>query len=469
MDETWKTTPIGDDYTIVWNKKLGSGVSGPVRLCVHKRTKEQCALKCLEDKARTRNEVRLHERCSSHPNIVRIIDVYANDIVIPSPTKNEAPKPRLLVVMEYMDGGELFDRISLKTSFTEREASGFARQIAHAVRHCHALNVAHRDLKPENLLLKKTAKDDDDILVKLSDFGFAKYDDGDLSTPQFTPYYVAPQVLEAQRHQREKKRLARANYVGVESGSPSFTYDKSCDMWSLGVIIYIMLCGYPPFYSESPTTQLSTKMKKQIMAGEYEFPDREWRQISAEAKDVVRQLLVVDSSRRLAATELCKKSWINQGATSDARLHSPNILLDKETLDAAKAAHSSQLMEMRTPDRLFALKQPHDAKNKLLQKRQGLDAGAGSGVRDSEAKRGVRDIVAYCLMPPPPSLAVTSSQVQSEHILNALVLKALKLNPNCEPLRKAIEVETWDGGVFAGGVDRTRLARALSAYLNSES
>ncbi|XP_030847947.1 MAP kinase-activated protein kinase 5 [Strongylocentrotus purpuratus] len=183
-----KTVSILEDYTIDWTQKLGTGINGPVRPCQHKRSEDRFALKLLLDKPGARAEVNLHSRCSGHANIVKIIEVFSNEVQFPG---EPAPKSRLLVVMELMDGGELFDRISKQKRFTERQAVILTKQIASAVLQCHSLNIAHRDLKPENLLLKDNSEDSP---VKLSDFGFAKVDDGTLMTPHFTPYYVAPQV-----------------------------------------------------------------------------------------------------------------------------------------------------------------------------------------------------------------------------------------------------------------------------------
>lgn len=213
--------------------------------------------------------------CSGHKNIVKVFDVYANDVQFPG---EPDAKARLLMVLEFMEGGELFDRISKETRFTEKKAAKYLQQITNAVYRCHSLNVAHRDLKPENLLMNTNAED---ALVKLTDFGFAKIDDGNLKTPHFTPYYVAPQVLEAHRYQSKQKK-------GVIPTSKPYTYDKSCDMWSLGVILYIMLCGYPPFYSETPSRQITSKMRQKILSGQYDFPEDDWQNISDLAKDVVR-------------------------------------------------------------------------------------------------------------------------------------------------------------------------------------
>lgn len=173
-----------------------------------------------------------------------------------------------------MEGGELFDRILKKKTFTEKEASAVLYQMTSAVNHIHSLNIAHRDLKPENLLYQSK---DEDSLLKLVDFGFAKIDQGNLVTPVYTPYYVSGEILKAQQVQKDKK-------AGVLPPNHQFAYDKSCDMWSLGVILYIILCGYPPFQSEIRNKPLSEKMKSKIRHGDYVFHDKYWKNISTEAK-----------------------------------------------------------------------------------------------------------------------------------------------------------------------------------------
>ncbi|EGI59630.1 MAP kinase-activated protein kinase 2 [Acromyrmex echinatior] len=154
--------------------------------------------------------------------------------------------------MECMEGGELFQRIQDRQdgAFTEREAAQVMYEICVAVKHLHDMNITHRDLKPENLLYSKP---DITGILKLTDFGFAKetHLKDTLQTPCYTPYYVAPEVL------------------GPEK------YDKSCDIWSLGVIMYILLCGFPPFYSNHGLA-ISPGMKKRIRLGQYDFPSPEW-------------------------------------------------------------------------------------------------------------------------------------------------------------------------------------------------
>jgi serine/threonine protein kinase len=191
------------------------------------------------------------------------------------------------LVMERMSGGELFDRIVAKAYYNEKEARDTCKIVLEAVCYCHDERVAHRDLKPENLLL---VSEEDDSAVKIADFGFAKRvaEPNSLTTQCGTPGYVAPEILE---------------------GTP---YDERADMWSVGVILYILLGGYPPFI-ESTQRDLFRKIRK----GDYEFHEEYWGTVSIEAKDLIRSLLKVDCCARLTAKEALRNQWI-QG--DDAKL-----------------------------------------------------------------------------------------------------------------------------------------------------
>lgn len=185
-----------------------------------------------------------------------------------------------------MEGGELFQRIQDRQdgAFVEREAAQIMHEICLAVKYLHDLNIAHRDLKPENLLYTTPSQT---AILKLTDFGFAKetFIKDTLQTPCYTPYYVAPEVL------------------GPEK------YDKSCDIWSLGVIMYILLCGFPPFYSNHGLA-ISPGMKKRIRTGQYDFPNPEWQNVSQSAKDLIKGMLIVDPTGRLTIEQVMKNSWI---------------------------------------------------------------------------------------------------------------------------------------------------------------
>ncbi|XP_059520619.1 MAP kinase-activated protein kinase 3 isoform X1 [Myotis daubentonii] len=271
-----KKHAVTEDYQLS-KQVLGLGVNGKVLECFHRRTGQKCALKVLYDSPKARQEVEQHWQASGGPHIVRILDVYEN---------MHRNKRCLLIIMECMEGGELFSRIQERgdQAFTEREAAEIMRDIGTAIQFLHSQNIAHRDVKPENLLY--TSKERDAVL-KLTDFGFAKETTQNaLQTPCYTPYYVAPEVL------------------GPEK------YDKSCDMWSLGVIMYILLCGFPPFYSNTGQA-ISPGMKRRIRLGQYGFPNPEWSEVSEDAKQLIRLLLKTDPTERLTITQFMNHPWIN--------------------------------------------------------------------------------------------------------------------------------------------------------------
>lgn len=189
--------------------------------------------------------------------------------------------------MELLTGGELFDRICEKERYSEREARQVMFLMTNAIAYAHSKGVVHRDLKPENILLKSK---DDDTSIKVADLGFAGILSSPtqvMSTPCGTPGYVAPEVL---------------------SNKP---YGSQCDAWSLGVIFYILLCGYPPF-SDDNTERLFSL----IQSGRYEMDPQEWGVISESAKDLVRKILVVDPSKRLTCDQILHHPWMKMDLNS---------------------------------------------------------------------------------------------------------------------------------------------------------
>ncbi|XP_033123182.1 MAP kinase-activated protein kinase 5-like [Anneissia japonica] len=446
-DQEIKVSSILDEYNVCWKQKLGTGINGPVRSCVKKSTGERFALKIILDKPNSRQEVCHHSRASGSKYIVTLYEVYANDVQFPG--ENE-PKSRLLLVLEIMDGGELFDRIRQQRGFTESKAVEYATQVAKAVYRCHSLNIAHRDLKPENLLLKDNSQVDS-VRKGRKYFGFAKYDDGNLMTPNYTPYYVAPQVLEAQQRQRNHGK-------DIMSVAP-YTYDKSCDMWSLGVILYIMLCGYPPFYSETPSQLLSQQMRCRIMAGQYQFPAEEWSIISAEAKDAVKGLLRVEPTERMTIDQFLQHSWLNNPRNSNTQLHSPAIMLDKNMMEEAKQAHSQQLTNMRLPEKQVMLKPVLKANNPIVRKRfrsrgcsldnKSIEEPPVKLSKNDDVLSQLRDIIAQCILPP---------KVSREEDLCQMIKKACQLLPGSKDLQNGLHHLNWNGEEFGDKLDKNKLA-----------
>lgn len=327
-----KTNPIYEDY-IITKEVLGLGISGKVLSCTHKQTRQKFALKTLRESTKAKREIDLQWRaCQGCPYIVQIIDVYENTI------NNQKV---ILVVMECMNGGELFSKISERSQpFTEQEVAKIMHQICSAVKHLHSMNIAHRDLKPENLLL---TTNDERAVIKLTDFGFAKEVSLGLITPCYTPYYVAPEVLGPQR------------------------YDISCDIWSLGVILYILCCGYPPFYS-THGQPISPGMKRRIKAGEYTFPEAEWSRVSKEAKELIKGMLETVPEKRSTINDIMKSNWISRyHNVPQTPLPSLDILKeDKDQWTEVQQNMGKALDEMRIKDSVVKLDL---SKNKFLEKR----------------------------------------------------------------------------------------------------
>ncbi|XP_033745926.1 MAP kinase-activated protein kinase 2-like [Pecten maximus] len=334
-----KKYPISDDYRIT-GAVLGLGINGKVVECFSKKTNQKCALKVLRDVPKARREVDLHWRASGCKHIVAIIDVYENAY---------SGQKCLLVVMECMEGGELFNKIQERadSAFTEREAAAIIRDIAKAIHYLHSMEIAHRDLKPENLLYSdKTVNG----TLKLTDFGFAKAITTDfkmLQTPCYTPYYVAPEVL------------------GPEK------YDKSCDMWSLGVIMYILLCGYPPFYSNHGAA-ISPGMKKRIRNGQYEFPSSEWKNVSKDAKELIQGLLKTVPEERLTIEQVMRNKWISDHITvPQTPLCSAMILKeDVEMWAEVQEEMTNALATMRVDYEMCQIKDLDETDNPILKKRK---------------------------------------------------------------------------------------------------
>ncbi|XP_015794802.1 MAP kinase-activated protein kinase 2 [Tetranychus urticae] len=334
-----KVAPVTDDY-LISDKVLGLGINGKVVECIHKKTGAKYALKVLRDSPKARREVDLHWKASSCPQIVNIVEVYENQY-----RANKC----LLIIMECMEGGELFTRIQerAETAFTEREAAAIMHDICEAILYLHTMDIAHRDLKPENLLYTSAGLDGK---LKLTDFGFAKETSyaKSLQTPCYTPYYAAPEVLSSEK------------------------YDKSCDLWSLGVIMYILLCGYPPFYSNHGLA-ISPGMKKRIRAGQYDFPEDEWRNVTKDAKDLIKKLLNTDPAKRLTIEEVMKHKWINKYLeVPQTPLCSIRVL--KEDLDQwveVQDEMTQALATMRVDyDSAIHLKKLESTNNRLLEKRK---------------------------------------------------------------------------------------------------
>lgn len=283
QDAARGTPSFHDSYTI--GKTLGEGAFSVVKEGKHKATDLTYAVKVVtKAKLSREDEIALKDE-------ILILKSLKNKYIIRLYDDFDEPKYYYLVT-EMMKGGELFDRIVAKTYYNEKEARDVCKILFDALGYCHSRNIAHRDLKPENLLLSSKTNDRD---IKIADFGFAKKVTSSecLLTQCGTPGYVAPEILH---------------------GVP---YGTKADMWSLGVIAYILLGGYPPFIEQN-----QRELFKKIKKGQYEFHVEYWGQISGDAKDLISSLLTTDPRRRLSAKEALSNPWIMQ---EDSKLMASNL------------------------------------------------------------------------------------------------------------------------------------------------
>eukprot|EP00042_Codosiga_hollandica_P052729 m.675365 g.675365 ORF g.675365 m.675365 type:complete len:354 (+) comp58552_c2_seq23:515-1576(+) len=235
-----------------------------------------------------------------HPNVIGIEEMYDTE-------------DSLNIVLELAAGGELFDRIVEAQKFSEDETKFIFHQLFNAVKYLHDHAIIHRDLKPENVLL--AAKTDNPI-IKVTDFGLAKLvgPHSFVKTLCGTPDYLAPEVV----------------LLGMKSGqSQNMGYGKEVDLWSLGVILYICLCGYPPFADDMPGQSLT--LSQQITQGVYTFPKDDWDAVSDGAKDLVKRLLTVDPAKRITLSECLSHPWMR-----DEKI--------KASVDAAVSQHERELL-----------------------------------------------------------------------------------------------------------------------------
>ncbi|XP_033303375.1 calcium/calmodulin-dependent protein kinase type II alpha chain isoform X6 [Bombus bifarius] len=285
-------TRFSDNYDL--KEELGKGAFSVVRRCVQKSTGHEFAAKIINTKKLTARDFQKLEReariCRKlqHPNIVRLHDSIQEE-------------NHHYLVFDLVTGGELFEDIVAREFYSEADASHCIQQILESVHHCHHNGVVHRDLKPENLLLASKAKG---AAVKLADFGLAIEVQGEAQAWfgfAGTPGYLSPEVLKKE------------------------PYGKPVDIWACGVILYILLVGYPPFWDED-----QHRLYAQIKAGSYDYPSPEWDTVTPEAKNLINQMLTVNPSKRITASEALKHPWICQ------RERVASVVHRQETVDCLK-------------------------------------------------------------------------------------------------------------------------------------
>ncbi|XP_051539801.1 calcium/calmodulin-dependent protein kinase type II subunit beta-like isoform X8 [Myxocyprinus asiaticus] len=280
---TTTCTRFTDEYQLY--EELGKGAFSVVRRCVKLCTGQEYAAKIINTKKLSARDHQKLEReariCRllKHPNIVRLHDSISEEGFH-------------YLLFDLVTGGELFEDIVAREYYSEADASHCIQQILEAVLHCHQLGVVHRDLKPENLLLASKCKN---AAVKLADFGLAIEVQGDQQAWfgfAGTPGYLSPEVLRKE------------------------AYGKPVDIWACGVILYILLVGYPPFWDED-----QHKLYQQIKAGAYDFPSPEWDTVTPEAKNLINQMLTINPTKRITAQEALKHPWVCQRSTVASMMH----------------------------------------------------------------------------------------------------------------------------------------------------
>uniref|UniRef100_A0A8C8LU94 calcium/calmodulin-dependent protein kinase n=1 Tax=Oncorhynchus tshawytscha TaxID=74940 RepID=A0A8C8LU94_ONCTS len=277
------STRFTDEYQLY--EELGKGAFSVVRRCVKKSNGQEFAAKIINTKKLSARDHQKLEReariCRllKHPNIVRLHESISEEGFH-------------YLVFDLVTGGELFEDIVAREYYSEADASQCINQILESVHHMHQHDIVHRDLKPENLLLASKLKG---AAVKLADFGLAIDVQGD-EQAWFgfagTPGYLSPEVLRKD------------------------PYGKPVDIWACGVVLYILLVGYPPFWDED-----QHKLYQQIKAGAYDFPSPEWDTVTPEAKNLINQMLTINPAKRITADQALKHPWICQRSTVASMMH----------------------------------------------------------------------------------------------------------------------------------------------------
>ncbi|XP_053714867.1 calcium/calmodulin-dependent protein kinase type II delta 1 chain isoform X5 [Synchiropus splendidus] len=321
-------TRFTDEYQLY--EELGKGAFSVVRRCMKISSGQEYAAKIINTKKLSARDHQKLEReariCRllKHPNIVRLHDSISEEGFH-------------YLVFDLVTGGELFEDIVAREYYSEADASHCIQQILEAVLHCHQMGVVHRDLKPENLLLASKLKG---AAVKLADFGLAIEVQGDQQAWfgfAGTPGYLSPEVLRKD------------------------PYGKPVDMWACGVILYILLVGYPPFWDED-----QHRLYQQIKAGAYDFPSPEWDTVTPEAKDLINKMLTINPAKRVTATDALKHPWICQRSTVASMMHR------QETVECLKKFNARRKLKGAILTTMLATRNFSAAKSLLNKKPDGV-------------------------------------------------------------------------------------------------
>ncbi|XP_034631670.1 calcium/calmodulin-dependent protein kinase type II subunit gamma isoform X24 [Trachemys scripta elegans] len=332
MATTALCTRFTDDYQLY--EELGKGAFSVVRRCVKKNSSQEYAAKIINTKKLSARDHQKLEReariCRllKHPNIVRLHDSISEEGFH-------------YLVFDLVTGGELFEDIVAREYYSEADASHCIHQILESVNHIHQHDIVHRDLKPENLLLASKCKS---AAVKLADFGLAIEVQGEQQAWfgfAGTPGYLSPEVLRKD------------------------PYGKPVDIWACGVILYILLVGYPPFWDED-----QHKLYQQIKAGAYDFPSPEWDTVTPEAKNLINQMLTINPAKRITADQALKHPWVCQRSTVASMMHRQETVECLRKFNARRKLKGAILTTMLVSRNFSATKSLLNKKSDGVKKRK---------------------------------------------------------------------------------------------------
>ncbi|XP_071258543.1 calcium/calmodulin-dependent protein kinase (CaM kinase) II beta 1 isoform X22 [Salvelinus alpinus] len=332
-------TRFTDEFQLY--EELGKGAFSVVRRCVKLCTGQEYAAKIINTK---KLSARDHQKLEREARICRLLK-HSNIVRLHDSISEEGFH---YLLFDLVTGGELFEDIVAREYYSEADASHCIQQILEAVLHCHQMGVVHRDLKPENLLLASKCKN---AAVKLADFGLAIEVQGDQQAWfgfAGTPGYLSPEVLRKE------------------------AYGKPVDIWACGVILYILLVGYPPFWDED-----QHKLYQQIKAGAYDFPSPEWDTVTPEAKNLINQMLTINPAKRITAQEALKHPWVCQRSTVASMMHRQETVECLKKFNARRKLKGAVLTAMLV-SRNFSVGCRSTAPISITAAAAAASAGAGS-------------------------------------------------------------------------------------------
>ncbi|XP_036836118.1 calcium/calmodulin-dependent protein kinase type II delta chain isoform X29 [Oncorhynchus mykiss] len=351
-------TRFTDEFQLY--EELGKGAFSVVRRCVKLCTGQEYAAKIINTK---KLSARDHQKLEREARICRLLK-HSN--IVPWRRKAQVPGSGLVrlhdsiseegfhyLLFDLVTGGELFEDIVAREYYSEADASHCITQILDSVHHIHQHDIVHRDLKPENLLLASKCKN---AAVKLADFGLAIEVQGDQQAWfgfAGTPGYLSPEVLRKE------------------------AYGKPVDIWACGVILYILLVGYPPFWDED-----QHKLYQQIKAGAYDFPSPEWDTVTPEAKNLINQMLTINPAKRITAQEALKHPWVCQRSTVASMMHR------QETVECLKKFNARRKLKGAVLTAMLVSRNFSAAKSLLNKKADVKESSDSSNTVEDEDVKG---------------------------------------------------------------------------------